>query len=158
LRRRLGRWGRLETLPNLIRTHAYAEFSLDTYAAMVGLSGPLDGWVVWHETTGIAERVERLHIMRPDGSESRTLATRPATLGSCEPDRWCDINDTDPDAECTDALLEAEGDLCTHPAAIHEVVLSPRGKLAVRGVIVHPGHDGYSQSRWIVDLPAELRH
>lgn len=125
---------------------------------MVGLSGPLDGWVVWHETTGIAERVERLHIMRPDGSESRTLATRPATLGSCEPDRWCDINDTDPDAECTDALLEAEGDLCTHPAAIHEVVLSPRGKLAVRGVIVHPGHDGYSQSRWIVDLPAELRH
>jgi hypothetical protein len=121
LRRRLRRWGRLETLPNLVRTHAYAQFSLDTYAPMVGLSGPLDGWVVWHETTGIADR------------------------------------ETDPHAECTLAMLEAEGDLCTHPATIHQVVLTPGGELVVSGLIVHPGHDGYSQSRWVVDLPPELR-
>jgi len=157
LRRQLRRYGSLPMQPSIVGVRAYWEFSLDAYAPLAALTGPLAGWLLWYETTGIEDREQRLHLMRPDGSEARILATRDAPVGSCEGGGyWCAINETDLHAECTAAMLEAEGKLCTHPAKINQVQLSPNGTMFVMGTVVHPGHDGYSRSDWFVELPEDV--
>ncbi len=158
LQRRLRRFARLPTLPNLISARSFEQFSLNEYPVLVRLSGPLDGWLLWLETTGIEDREQRLHLMRSDGTDDRVVSTRPAEVGPCGGDGyWCEINNTDPDADCTDAVLEAEGGLCALPTSISYVAVAPNGLIAVTGSHMVPGHGGYPPSHWVTMLPEDIR-
>jgi len=160
IRRRLRRHGRLPALPNLVTARAYVSTGLGVYPALLALSGPLDGWVLRYDTTGLADRLDRLQLMRSDGSDLRTLATRPSRTGSCDPGgHWCEINNTDPHAECTDAMLEAEGRLCKEPTAVIYVAVAPNGRLLIIGyeITVEDHFDLTPATYWSVMLPDDLR-
>ncbi len=159
LRRRLRRYGRLAIAPNLITARAYLSFASIPYPALVALAAPLEGWVLWYETTGLEDREERLHLMRADGSDDRILATQEAPVGPCDGGGyWCEINNTDHDAECTNAMLEAEGRLCVLPTEIAHVAVAPNGLLLVMGNLLTAVHDDAPlPTHWTVMLPDDLR-
>lgn len=157
LRRRLARFQDLAAPDDLIADQALSMFSLSYYAELVSLSAPLDGWVLWLETTGLETREQRLWLVHPERDERHVLGRRPAQVGPCDGGGyWCERKEEDPDAECTDADLEAEGRLCTEPDGIELVALAPDGTLLVQGTHQVAGHGGYPPFHWVVELPEGL--
>jgi hypothetical protein len=154
LRDRLRGYAHLAVLPDLTTARSYSEFSLDIYAELVALSGPLDGWLLWVETTDLSAREYRMHLLRQDGSETHVVAAREATVGPCTGGGpWCEVNDTDPDAECTDAMLEAEGRLCVLPMSVGYVAVAPNGLIVIIGAVHPAGHADLQTTHWVARLP-----
>lgn len=153
LRSRLAPLGALPAPTNIVTSCALAEYSLGAYVPLVGLGGPLEGWLLYLETTEDLDRPEHvLWLVSSDGARRHELGRRPAQTGPCDGGGYhCEATDS----ECSAAELRAEGRLCVEPAGI-ELVAVADDALALLGGIVVAGHGGYPSFFWVVALPSEL--
>ncbi len=136
----------LPTPTQLVERVAIEDFSLNEYAPLVALGGPLDGALLYIETVhDLDAPAHVLWLAAPDAAP-RALARRSAPLGPCDGDGyWCEATD----AECDEAGLRAEGRLCVLPLGIHAVALGPDGTLLVQGRVQVAGHGGYPPFHWV---------
>lgn len=149
----LRRYRALPAPTSLIERSAYATFSLNEYAKLVSLGGPLAGWLLTTESTEAPPEEEILILVRPDGSERHELARRAAAVDSCDGDgMWCESLQR----ECTLEELRAEGRACVEPMSIEYVALADNVLLLVQGVRQVAGHGGYPPTTWVVSLPTEV--
>lgn len=134
---------------NVITEVAGAEFSLNEYAPLVGLGGPLTPWLLWLEPVQDLDRPEWvLWLIARDDLTKHELARRPANVTPCDGGGWYCGPDED---ECTAAQLRAEGRLCVQPIGI-DVVAVHEGSLALMGTRQVAGHGGYPPMHWVVQL------
>jgi hypothetical protein len=138
------------SVPSIVASTASVEFSLSVYPVLVALGAPLEGSLLFLETTIDLDHPEHvLRLVQRDGTE-RVLARQPAALVPCDGDGWwChDGNDED----CSAAELRAEQRLCVEPWSIDSVHVSGR-ELLVIGTVIVAGDGGYPSFDWAVQLP-----
>lgn len=142
---------------NLVNERSVVEFSINAYAPLASLSGPLDGWLVQLETVVDLDHPEHvLRLIRRSSREAIELARRAAPRTSCDGDGfYCEAHEDEP---CTEDELRAEDRLCVQPFGIDRVWLSSdRATLLVGGTMQVAGHGGYPPFHWVVELPATVR-
>ena len=138
------------SVPSIVTGSASVEFSLSAYPVLVALGAPLEGSLLFLETTLDLDHPEHvLRLVRRDGTELE-LARQPARLTPCDGDGWSchDGNDDD----CAPEELRAEQRLCVEPRSIDSVHVSGR-ELLVIGTVIVAGDGGYPSFDWAVQLP-----
>lgn len=153
LRRALRRRARFPEAANLVQALSPDYFSLNQFAPLVSLGGPLEGWLLYLHTSQDLERPEHVAwLIARDGSEIHELARKVAPTIPCDADgRWC-FNTGE---ECDEDGLLAEGRLCVLQLGIDFVALSPDGtSLLVTGTEQVAGHGGAPGFVWNLAMPA----
>lgn len=137
----------------LVTKWAEAQFSLNAYAPLVELGGPLEGWRLWIATNDDLDHPEHvLWIVSRDGTRAHTLGRRSATTGPCDGGGyWCEATRS----QCDAAGLRAEDRLCIQPLGIERVAFA-EGTIAIQGTVQVAGHGGYPGFHWVARLPDDL--
>jgi hypothetical protein len=136
--------------PSIVTATASEEFSLSVYPVLAQLGAPLDGSLLFLETTTDLTHPEHvLRLVRADGTAIE-LARGAASLVPCDGDGWSchDGNDDD----CAPEDLRAEQRLCVEPWSIDSVHVAGR-ELLVIGTVIVAGDGGYPSFHWAVQLP-----
>jgi hypothetical protein len=157
LERAMRPYAALTTPPPMVTETAHATFSLNTYPVLAALAEPLEGKLLYLETSrDLDDPVAILWLVDRRTREKVELGRRPARRGPCDGGGYvCNVNG-DSDAPCTDEELRAEGRLCVQPLGIRTVAVAPdRSSLFVLGIRQVAGHGGYPPFSWVVALPPD---
>ncbi|MFO0710240.1 MAG: hypothetical protein U0353_10395 [Sandaracinus sp.] len=137
---------------SIVARAATTQFSLSEYPVLVELGAPLDGALLFLETTvDLAHPEHILRFVGADGTEVE-LGRADATLVACDGDGWTCHQGADEGDDCTADDLRAEGRLCVEPWSIDSVHVSGR-ELLVIGTVIVAGDGGYPSFHWASRLP-----
>lgn len=138
------------SVPSIVTATASEEFSLSVYPVLAQLGAPLEGSLLFLETTTDLSHPEHiLRLVRADGTDVE-LARSAASLVPCDGDGWSCHEGADED--CTPEDLRAEERLCVEPWSIDSVHVAGR-ELLVIGTVIVAGDGGYPSFHWAARLP-----